>query len=100
MPSTGRKLELKAKTSIAQTVSQPCVYAKGLIMLAGYSFRFSSNKQYKITACTKLCCGLRRKNRRFQPGFPKCWNLLLTLNLKTQINNAKKCIGEGLHPLV
>jgi hypothetical protein len=30
MPSTDRKLELKAKTSVAQTVSQPCVYAKGL----------------------------------------------------------------------
>jgi hypothetical protein len=30
MPSTDRKLELKAKTSVAQTVSQPAVYAKGL----------------------------------------------------------------------
>jgi hypothetical protein len=30
MPSTDRKLELKAKTSVAQTVSQPFVYAKGL----------------------------------------------------------------------
>jgi hypothetical protein len=30
MPSTGRKLELKAKTSVAQTASQPFVYAKGL----------------------------------------------------------------------
>jgi hypothetical protein len=30
MPSTDRKLELKAKTSVAQTDSQPCVYAKGL----------------------------------------------------------------------
>jgi hypothetical protein len=30
MPSTGRKLELKAKTTLAQTVSQPFVYAKGL----------------------------------------------------------------------
>jgi hypothetical protein len=31
MPSTDRKLELKAKTSVAQTGSQPYVYAKGLI---------------------------------------------------------------------
>jgi hypothetical protein len=30
MPSTDRKLELKAKTSLAQTGSQPYVYAKGL----------------------------------------------------------------------
>jgi hypothetical protein len=30
MPSADRKLELKAKTSVAQTGSQPCVYAKGL----------------------------------------------------------------------
>jgi hypothetical protein len=31
MPSTDRKLELKAKTSVAQTASQPAVYAKGLM---------------------------------------------------------------------
>jgi hypothetical protein len=31
MPSTDRKLELKAKTSVAQTGSQPYAYAKGLI---------------------------------------------------------------------
>jgi hypothetical protein len=31
MPSTDRKLELKAKTSVAQTVSQPAVYAKWLL---------------------------------------------------------------------
>jgi hypothetical protein len=30
MPSTDRKLELKAKTSMAQTASQVAVYAKGL----------------------------------------------------------------------
>jgi hypothetical protein len=30
MPSTDRKLELKAKASVAQTGSQPFVYAKGL----------------------------------------------------------------------
>jgi hypothetical protein len=29
MPSTDRKLELQAKTSLAQTGSQPAVYAKG-----------------------------------------------------------------------
>jgi hypothetical protein len=31
MPSTDRKLELKAMTSVAQTASQVAVYAKGLI---------------------------------------------------------------------
>jgi hypothetical protein len=31
MPSTDSKLELKAKTSVAQTGPQPYVYAKGLI---------------------------------------------------------------------
>jgi hypothetical protein len=31
MPSTDRKLELKAKTSMAQTASQAAVYAKGLM---------------------------------------------------------------------
>jgi hypothetical protein len=31
MPSTDRKLELKAKTSVAQTASQAAVYAKGLM---------------------------------------------------------------------
>jgi hypothetical protein len=30
MPSTDRKLEVKAKTSMAQTASQAVVYAKGL----------------------------------------------------------------------
>jgi hypothetical protein len=30
MPSTDRKVELKAKTSVAQSGSQPFVYAKGL----------------------------------------------------------------------
>jgi hypothetical protein len=30
MPSTIRKLELKAKSSVAQTDYQPYVYAKGL----------------------------------------------------------------------
>jgi hypothetical protein len=30
MPSTDRKLELKAKTLMAQTASQAAVYAKGL----------------------------------------------------------------------
>jgi hypothetical protein len=33
MPSTDGKLELKAKTSVVQTVSQPFVSAKGLTKL-------------------------------------------------------------------
>jgi hypothetical protein len=35
MPSTERKLELKAKTSMAHTASQAAVYAKGLIWIGG-----------------------------------------------------------------
>jgi hypothetical protein len=31
MPSTDRKLELKAKASMAQTASQAAVYAKGIV---------------------------------------------------------------------
>jgi hypothetical protein len=39
MPSTDRKLELKAKTSVAQTGSQPYVYAIGLTVISrGWSF--------------------------------------------------------------
>jgi hypothetical protein len=38
MPSTDRKLELKAKTSVDQTGSQAAVYAKGLnVCVSGYS---------------------------------------------------------------
>jgi hypothetical protein len=33
MPSTDRNLELKSKTSMAQTASQAAVYAKGLMLL-------------------------------------------------------------------
>jgi hypothetical protein len=39
MPSTDRKLELKAKTSVAQTGSQPYVYAKGLSLFVGNPFQ-------------------------------------------------------------
>jgi hypothetical protein len=38
MPSTDRKLELKAKTSVAQTASQVAVYAKGI--KGSFSFVF------------------------------------------------------------
>jgi hypothetical protein len=36
MPSTDRKLEVKARISMAQTDSQAAVYAKGLIQGAKY----------------------------------------------------------------
>jgi hypothetical protein len=39
MPSTDRKLEPKAKTSVAQTGSQPCVYAKGLMDIYHSNFK-------------------------------------------------------------
>jgi hypothetical protein len=35
MPSTDRKLELKAKTSMTQTASQASVYAKGIMYYRG-----------------------------------------------------------------
>jgi hypothetical protein len=38
MPSTDRKLELKAKTSVAQTASQAAVCAKGLTPSSGSSY--------------------------------------------------------------
>jgi hypothetical protein len=41
MPSTDRKLELKAKTSVAQTASQAAVYAKGL---KSYLIRYDDQK--------------------------------------------------------
>jgi hypothetical protein len=39
MPSTDRKLELKAMTSVAQTVSQAAVYAKGSTLSARRPFK-------------------------------------------------------------
>jgi hypothetical protein len=39
MPSADRKLELKAKTSVAQTTSQVAVYAKGLTLSAQHPFK-------------------------------------------------------------
>jgi hypothetical protein len=36
MPSTDRKLELKAKTSVAQTASHVAVYAKGIDLSISY----------------------------------------------------------------
>jgi hypothetical protein len=43
MPSTDRKLELKAKTPMAQTASQAAVYAKGLISTATVTTIISTN---------------------------------------------------------
>jgi phage terminase large subunit-like protein len=40
MPPTDRKLELKAKTSLAQTASQAAVYAKGLTQQETQVFQF------------------------------------------------------------
>jgi hypothetical protein len=54
MPSTDRKLELKAKTSVAQTGSQPFVYAKGLKIvgkmasIAEENYRYAAVNMYLI----------------------------------------------------
>jgi hypothetical protein len=51
MPSTDRKLELKAKTSVAQTVSQPAVYAKGLMLYGFFFFFFFLKIRTKHVQC-------------------------------------------------
>jgi hypothetical protein len=53
MPSTDRKLELKAKISVAQTASQAAVYAKGLTIILkrtykGVSKLYNNNKQHVL----------------------------------------------------
>jgi hypothetical protein len=45
MPSTDRNLELKAKTSVAQTGSQPFVYAKGLMYPVFFSRKITVLKK-------------------------------------------------------
>jgi hypothetical protein len=44
MPSTDRKLELKAKTSVAQTGSQPFVYVKGLKVVPLHAMKAERRK--------------------------------------------------------
>jgi hypothetical protein len=64
MPSTDRKLELKAKTSMAQTASQAAVYAKGLSL---FTNTFCTSACYKfltyevITVSNSL--SVRRRSR-------------------------------------
>jgi hypothetical protein len=50
MPSTDRKLELKAKTLVAQTASQAAVYAKGLICFS------LSNEKLTVAQLVVLNC--------------------------------------------
>jgi hypothetical protein len=47
MPSTDRKLELNSKTSVAQTDSQPYVYAKGLIQLISFTLSLIAASDFK-----------------------------------------------------
>jgi hypothetical protein len=54
MPSGDRKLELKAKTSVAQTASQVAVYAKGLI-----HFHFHKHYPEDGRLTPETCRGLR-----------------------------------------
>jgi hypothetical protein len=65
MPSTDSKLELKAKTSVAQTDSQPYVYAKELIA-------FSVRQELKRMrwAGNIACMGERRGVYRVLVGKP------------------------------
>jgi hypothetical protein len=62
MPSTDRKLELKAKTTVAQTGSQPCVYAKGLTIRTG-GFKVKSvsvlaHVTVNVTVIAELHCAV------------------------------------------
>jgi hypothetical protein len=55
MPSTDRKLELKAKTSMAQTASQAAVYAKGLTALSGTKPRVLSCQHLALSVMATNC---------------------------------------------
>jgi hypothetical protein len=54
MPFTDRKLELKAKTSVAQTSSQPYVYAKGLMFVLCVVRHSRNNQHYALICSTPL----------------------------------------------
>jgi hypothetical protein len=71
MPSTDRKLELKAKTSVAQTGSQPFVYAKRLTVFGG-KFRLVLLLERKTS---KL---IRQTHIQYEEAFyePLLWNCL------------------------
>jgi hypothetical protein len=64
MPSTDRKLDLKAKKSVAQTGSQPYVYAKGLNRLwwFGHVQRMEGNRTPK-RICKQQDWRVRPRNR-------------------------------------
>jgi hypothetical protein len=59
MPSTDRKLELKAKTSVAQTGSQPFVYGKGLIRSYAWCPTPQIEKyiflDFRFSPCSETC---------------------------------------------
>jgi hypothetical protein len=66
MPSTDRKLELKAKTSVAQTGYQPYVYAKGLIKTPKLKYVANYNL-YNYHVITKLDVHLKEKQIQMLP---------------------------------
>jgi hypothetical protein len=58
MPSTDRKLELKAKTSVVQTASQASVYAKGLkhkFEIGRRNLKFVTYNTVVVVAVWTLC---------------------------------------------
>jgi hypothetical protein len=59
MPSTDRKLELKAKTSVAQTDSQPYVYAKGLTSISYCWFIWYSDSCHSSEQSRELMFNLQ-----------------------------------------
>jgi hypothetical protein len=59
MPSTDRKLELKAKTSVAQTGLQPCVYAKGLNE-TGSERQTAAHVEFSPEGCFRASKSVRR----------------------------------------
>ena len=56
MPSTDRRLELKEKTSMAQTAGQAFVYAKGL-RVKNVSVRFNLSSHENRTVSVFACMG-------------------------------------------
>ena len=79
MPSTDRRLELKEKKSMAQTVWQPVVYAKGIISEKPRSWLWSLWKpRFKLTCrrCSSVFGhGNQWLNRSVSTSSGRLWNV-------------------------
>jgi hypothetical protein len=73
VPSTDRKLELKAKTSVAQTGSQPAVYAKGLNVPCGLNIPSSFSDDSAIKRMTEQNFPRRMPHTKKKKSEPTSW---------------------------